>query len=92
MNREKVYRVPDILDIIYEDVLHGLYTTLPKPSMKRRIKLAKFNLACDLLINTKINEEEILKKLDFENIDEFRYLFKGYLGITPLKFRSRFSN
>lgn len=92
MNREKLYRVPDILDIIYEDVVSGLYSHSQKKSFNNRIKIAKFNLACDFLINSDINENEIVDKLDFTSISDFRILFKEYLGITPITFRKRFSN
>lgn len=92
MSREKFYRVPDILDIIYEDVIHGLYSPTSNYSVHNRIKVAKFNLACDILINTTDDEEKIVNKLGFSNINEFRVLFKNYLGISPEKFRGRFNN
>lgn len=92
MSREKFYRVPDILDIIYEDVMCGLYSNSSKSQITNRIKISKFNLACDFLINSSIDEEEIVQRLDFNNIKEFRLVFEGYLGISPIKFRNRFNN
>lgn len=92
MNREKIYRVPDILDIIYEDVVLGLYTQSPGKTIGNRIKIAKFNLACDFLINTLIDEDEIVHKLDFSDTNEFRTNFENFLGISPLSFRKRFCN
>lgn len=83
--------VPDVLDVIYEDVVSGLYFPVLNTSFNRRIKLAKFNLACDFLINSQLFEDEIILKLDFSTVEEFRILFKKYLGISPLNFRDRFS-
>ncbi len=92
MSRDALYRVPDVIDVIYKDVVHGLYSPGLNIVKKNRIIIAKCNLACDFLINSPKSEEDISEDVDFVSIDEFRRVFKGFLGIFPLEFRKRFSN
>lgn len=88
MSRPSKYRVPDIIDVIYDDVVYGLYSSAYKDN---RVLIAKINLACDFLMSTDLTEEEIVKKVDIYDIEIFREFFKIYLGITPHIFRERFS-
>lgn len=91
MNRFKKYRVPDVLDVLYADIVNGLYFPLPYGSVKNRILISKCNIACDLLINSLMSEDHISQHLDFNNLENFRISFKDFLGITPMEFRKRFS-
>jgi YesN/AraC family two-component response regulator len=92
MNREKYYRVPDKIDIIYNDVILGLYSPLQDSAFKSRIEHTKFNIACDLLITTTMSEEEIVSEIELGDVVTFRSLFKNYLGLEPIDFRNRFSS
>lgn len=88
MSRSSKYRVPDIIDVIYNDVVYGLYSS---PYKDNRVLIAKMNLACEFLMNSSLSEEEILDKIDLYDLELFREYFKIYLGITPIAFRKRFS-
>lgn len=91
MSGEVFFRVPDVIDKLFDDVVSGLYTPLNIKN-SNRILLAKLNLSCDLLVNTKLEESIICKKLDFDDLEIFRELFNKYLGILPNQFRERFGN
>lgn len=90
MNKFERYRVPDVLDILYDDIVSGLYFPINYGSVKNRILISKCNIACDLLINTLMSEEQIHKKLDFPDTESFKRSFEGFLGIKPFEFRKRF--
>lgn len=89
MHNKPLYRVPDILDKIYQDIVWGLYSSDVKSN---RIIIAKCNLACDILVNTSCSESEIVDMVDLPSLNEFRKQFKNFTGIYPLEFRKRFSN
>ncbi len=92
MNKFERYRVPDVLDILYDDIVSGLYFPITYGSVKNRILISKCNIACDLLINSLICEEQICENLDFPDIDGFRISFKNFLGINPEEFRKRYGS
>ncbi len=88
---EADYRVPDILDIIYGDIVQGVYFNSLTPKTHNRIKLTKCNIACELLINSEQPEDVLIENVGFPSLLEFREVFKSYLGIYPDEFRRRFS-
>ena len=90
MARDSIYRVPDIMDKIYNDVVLGLYSPIINSIKNDRIPIAKCNIACDLLLNSNYSEEFISSSIDIESLDDFDLLFKRYLGISPREFRKRF--
>lgn len=90
MNKLERYRVPDVLDILYDDIVGGLYFPINYGSVKNRILISKCNIACDLLINSIISEDQISCDLDFPDLECFRISFKDFLGINPNEFRSRY--
>ena len=90
MNKTQYYRVPDVLDLIYQDIFYGLY--FPCNQKNNRILIGKCNLACELLLKTLQSEEEIVKNLDFLDIKQFREVFFKYISIEPLEFRKRYTN
>lgn len=91
MDKDICYRVPDVLDSIYNDVVLGLYSSDYRSIKENRIRIAKCNIACDFLINSKNSEDEIVKLVDFPDIIIFRETFKNFLGVYPNEFRKRFS-
>lgn len=90
MARDLTYRVPDVMDKIYKDVVLGLYSPIINSIKDDRISIAKCNIACDLLLNSNYGEKFISNAVDIEFIDDFYLLFKNYLGISPGEFRRRF--
>ncbi len=89
MYKEISYRVPDMLDKIYNDVVEGLYS---KNIKKNRVVIAKCNLVCDYLIKSNYSEEQITQLVDFPSVDELRKIFKSFLNIYPVEFRNRFKD
>ncbi|MGL1894113.1 MAG: hypothetical protein OCD02_20965 [Spirochaetaceae bacterium] len=92
MNKAKSYRVPDVIDKIYNDIVYGLFTPYVMISKKNRTSIIKCNLACEILLNSNNTEFNIVEKLDYPSVDVFRDSFKDFLGILPLEFRDRFSD
>ena len=90
MGKYKRYRIPDVLEMIYQDVFWGLYSTTDYKKIKNRIKIGKCNLACDMLINTDKSIENISSELDFPDVESFKYCFNDFLSIFPEEFRKRF--
>lgn len=90
MKHKPLYKVPDIIDFIYDDVMKGFYFNTLHPGKKNRVKLTKCNIACDYLMNTDIEIESIVEDLDFPDIETFTQIFKSYMGIEPKEFRKRF--
>ncbi len=90
MNNNERYIVPDIMDIIYEDVVSGLYSPTQFYKRKNRIKIFKCNICCELLLKSPLTEFEISERLNFPNIDTFQSTFFDYLGVYPDEFRKRF--
>jgi hypothetical protein len=91
MNKLERYRVPDVLDILYEDIVGGLYFPITFGSVKNRILISKCNIACDLLLNSSMCELQISEHLEFPDIESFRKSFSNFLGINPVEFRNRFA-
>lgn len=89
MHNKPFYRVPDIIDKIYNDVMMGLYSAEVR---ENRVVIAKCNLACDKLINSAQSENDIAEEVDFPSLKDFRTTFRGFTGISPEEFRRRFSN
>lgn len=92
MNKNRVYRVPDVIDILYNDVVYGLYSPIRNNTKFSRILIAKCNLACEFLLNSTSTENEIAVKLDFKNVKDLRASFECFLGINPSDFRQRFKD
>ncbi len=89
MNEDLSYRVPDILDVIYKDVVEGLYS---QNINKNRVVIAKCNLVCDYLLRSNYTEEEIAELVGFPEVEDLREVFKGFLNIYPGEFRKRFQD
>lgn len=51
---------------------------------KKRLKLAQ-----ELLTQTELSVDEIIKRVGYENASFFRKMFKGKYGTTPLNYRKR---
>ncbi|QEN05779.1 hypothetical protein EW093_14070 [Thiospirochaeta perfilievii] len=92
MSNLKYYRVPDILDIMYQDIMSGIYFSNQYRNVSNRILISKCNIACDLLLKTVLTEDEIFKELDFPDKNSFKNSFRNFLGISPLEFRKRFGS
>lgn len=90
MKQEPLYRIPDVIDIICDDIINGFYFNTLHSSGKNRVKLKKCNIACDLLLNTNLSDKYISDNIGFPDTDTFRITFKSYLGIEPNEFRKRF--
>lgn len=91
MSKNIRYRVPDVLDRIYDDVVLGLYSPDYDKIKDNRIIIAKCNIACEYLLKGSRSEEEIVAIVDFPSVEIFRDTFRDFLGIYPLEFRDRFS-
>lgn len=92
MNEAKSYRVPDVIDKIYNDIIYGLYSPLVGIPKENRTAIVKCNLACELLLKSDESENDIIQNLGFPSIEVFRDTFVSFLGILPLDFRDRFGD
>lgn len=60
-------------------------------SVKYQIDAIKYNMAKQLLINTKLNLIEISSKLGFANEHSFITFFKRISGVTPKQYREHYT-
>lgn len=90
MKHKPLYKIPDAIDMIYNDVVKGFYFDTLHPGKRNRVKLTKCNIACDYLMNTNISVQSISNEIDFPDVSSFIDTFKNYMGIEPEEFRKRF--
>lgn len=90
MKLDNTYKVPDIIDCIYEDVVSYSFFNSLNPIRGNRVKMIKCNIACDLLLKSETTLEGIAELAGFPDTETLNSSLEEYLAISPLEFRRRF--
>lgn len=51
------------------------------------VRKVRISLACDLLCNTRLTNQEIVGRCGLKDVPSFYKLFKTYMGLTPYQYR-----
>ncbi len=68
--------------------LSHLFTVAMHRSLKDYVKEKKFEIACDLLVNTDKSITDISSELSFNTIHTFSRAFKNHFGTSPAAYRA----
>lgn len=76
---------------ISESSVRRLYQKHYKESFSQHLKKIRLNVACDLLMNTRLPINIIIQKVGYDNQANFNRQFKAYKQVTPTAYRAAMS-